>query len=542
MVKNALVFLFFLGLTILVSWPLALHLNEFIIDRFDGLLITWILNWQIHSLSSGLSGIFNFYNANIFYPYQNTLAFSETMLLQAIFASPFVLIFKEPLLAYNINFLTGFTLTGFTLFLLVRKLTGRQPVSFLAAVLFTFSTIHLNYMAHLQLFNFWPVILAVYFLLGKRYKAFILFFLMSVLTSVLFLYFLLLLVAILAFLERKRFWALVKVAGVAILASVPFLAPYFLVSRQFNYVRPITDAIHFSLQLPDLANVSIYSRLSTFFTQNPGTPAYFGLAFLFLLIIFFKDFVAQKTASRILKFFLLSSFFSLILSLGPALHVFRDTVHIGPIPAIPLPYAILYYVLPGFSGMRTPSRWILLTAFALAVAIAVYLARRITWGWAVILSLLVILEVNSPFQYTRVPPVSEFPPEQVWLKENFTGAPIIQFPIYGWFDPSTRFARWRQALDGVGLETLRMYYSTVGWHPMFNGYSGFSPKEWEEKVKWLQKSFPSDETVGYLRNLGIKLVLLPVDWDVSSVQNELELVKSFPQTNVYAINSRFDQR
>lgn len=153
------------------------------------------------------------------------------------------------------------------------------------------------------------------------------------------------------------------------------------------------------------------------------------------------------------------------------------------------------------------------------------------------LSLLVILEVNFPFKYRVVPRVKEFPPEQIWLKDNFVGAPIIQFPIYGWFDPSTSSG---VVLDGVGLETLRMYYSTIHWHPMVNGYSGFSPKEWEEKVRWLQVAFPGIKAIAYLRTLGVKLVLVPTSWDIAPVQDELELVAEFPQTKIYALRDHYN--
>lgn len=509
--KKLLVLGFFTLISVVVTWPLILHLNNFIIDPHDGLLITWFLNWSLgHPLN---------YNANIFYPYQNTLAFSETMFPQALIAAPFVLLTAEPLVTYNINVLLGFVLTAFACYLLISYLTKSDPAAILGATIFTFSTIHLNYLAHLQLFDFWPVIFAIYFLLREKFKLFVLFFLISSLTTILNLYFLLAVICLIFLFNFVKRRSLVLYTIISVLLVAPFLFPYYLVTRQFQNIRPINDAINNSLQFPDLLNVSVYSRLSAFFPQQSGTPAYFGAVFLGMILLAFRKF-------KISIWWWLAGL-SFILALGPALHIFRNTVHIGPIPAIPLPYAIFYYLLPGFAGLRTPSRWILLTAFALSVAVVVYFAKRITWKWAVILSLLVILEVNFPFQYTQVPSVREFPQEQVWLKDNYPGAPIIQFPIYAWFDG-----------DNIGTETLREYYSTIHYHPMVNGYSGFSPREWEEKVKWLQKNFPDGETVGYLRNLGIRLILVPVDWDVTSVQNELELVASFPQTNVYTLNNR----
>ena len=510
MKRYVLVLLFFLTAAFIITWPLITNLNSLIIDRVDGLLITWFLNWDIHVILLGVKDWVDFYNANIFYPYKLTLAFSETMLPQALIGLPFVLLLKEPLLAYNISLILGLALTGFASYSLTKFLTKREAVSFFSGILFSFSTIHLNYMAHLQLFNFWPVVFAILFLLQNRRLLFIFFFALACLTTALNFYFLLTIIITYLFVAKKRLMVIKSALG-AIIVSVPFLLPYFFVSRQWHYARPISDAINFSLQFPDLANVSVMSRLSNFVFHQPGTPAYFGAVFLVLIFL-----MLRKTK---LNFWLIAAAASFILALGPALHVFRNTIHIGPLPFIPLPYTVLYYLLPGFSGFRTPSRWIILTAFSLCVAISIYFAKKITWRWAIILSALVILEVNFPFKYFRVPARADFPPEQIWLKDNYIGAPIIQFPIYGWFDG-----------DKIGVETLREYYSTVHWHPMFNGYSGYSPTEWEEKVKWLQKNFPSTETIKYLADLRIKLVLAPSSWQIP-----LKSVADFPNTKIYEI-------
>lgn len=498
MAKNALVFLIFLFLSLVVTWPLIIHLNTLILDRNDGLLITWIINWFSHKMS--LKG-------NIFYPYHGTLAFSDFHLASTLLAFPFLWVFKEPLLAFNINLIFGFTLTGFSTYLLVKYLTKNEPVGFFAGVLLTFSTIHLNYMAHLQLFHLWLIIFTILFLFQNKFILFVISFIFAVSNSPLNFYFLLFFVALF---RKNIHWFLIG----AILSS-PFLIPYLRVSETFKYTRPITDAIHFSMQFPDLANISIYSRLSNLAPQIPNsTPGYFGTVFLASIFL-----VIRKLK---LDIWLIGAGLSFIFSLGPALHFMRNTVHLGPLPAIPLPYALFYYLLPGFSGFRTPSRWILITALCLTIVIAIRFAQKMTWRWAVIISLLVLVEVNFPFHYLEV---SKPPPEQVWLKDNYIGAPIIQFPIYGWFDG-----------DKIGVETLREYYSTLHWHPMFNGYSGFSPKKWEEKVKWLQNEFPSPQTVNYLESLKIKLVLIPSDWDFLCCQDRLKLVATFPDTKIYELH------
>lgn len=484
---------FFSFLTIIVSWPLILHLDSLIIDKYDGLLITWILNWDIHSLTSGLTGLVNFYNANIFYPDKNTLAFSDLQLPLATIALPFVLITREPLVAYNINFLLGFILTAFSVYLLA----GSGRVGLISGLVFTFSTIHLNYMTHLQLFNFWPVVLAIYFLLKKKWRWYILFFVTAGLVTPLNVFFL----AVVALFRRG-----LRATAVGLVILAPFLFPYFLVSRQYHYVRPITDAIHFSLFWGDL------------FTR--GSQGYLGTVFLALVV------VAIWKRRRDFWFWL--AVISLVMALGPALHLIPTTVHIGPLRAIPLPYAIFYYLVPGFSGFRTPSRWILLMALGLVIFSTRILKNKPVWILAAI-GFLVILEINYPFKFYQVPPREKFPAVQQWLVTNYVGASIAQFPIYGWWDPSTTL-RAGNPVDGLGLETLREYYSTIHWHPMYNGYSGFSPKEWEDSVKWLQKNCPSENCLRFLKTKGIKLVI-----DDQKRIWPAKLIKQFASGSIYEI-------
>ncbi len=363
------VFLLLLSLTVVLTWPLAVRMNSLMIDPHDGLLITWFLNWDVHALTSGLAGIVNFYNANIFYPYRNTLVFSETMLPSALLTLPAVLIFKEPVLAYNINLILGFVLTGMAMYCLAYYLTKRQPVSILTAMLFTFSPIHLNYLPHLQLFNFWPIAFATLFLLRKSRGGFIFFVLVATLTQTLSFYFLLTEVVIYWLLfPAERTWTL-KTALVSLLVTGPFLLPYWLVSRTWHYQRPITDAINFSLQFPGLLTVGNFSRLGNVVPPlTRTTPAYFGGVFIVLAgVMAFR--LRQVKVNKVLIFFLMLVAVSFILALGPALHIYENTVHVGPLRAIPLPYALLYYLVPGFSGMRTPSRWILLAAFAFAALV-----------------------------------------------------------------------------------------------------------------------------------------------------------------------------
>lgn len=407
------------------------HLTLFILDKQDGLLITWIINW---SIANPLNP-----NANIFHPYLNTLYFSDTLLPQALIAAPFVKFFGEPLLAYNLNFILGIALTGFAAYLLFNK-------NILLATLFILNPIYLGYTVHIQILNFWPVIFAIYFLQKQHWKLFTIFFVLSSLTTVLFFYFLLLCSLVL----RAR----LKYLVLAILITIPFLIPYYLVSHQFNYVRPITDAIHNSIAPSDL--------LGQFFP---------GISLIFLSVF------SLRHSGRVQNLLILIS--SSVLAFGPALHILKSTIHIGPVPFIPLPYTLFYCLVPGFQGLRTPSRWILLSLLFAFIIISQKVSKKVL---LIALILLFLFDLKLPFTYHKVP-------ER--LKAPFSSKPVVYFPIYGWWD-----------YPGVLKETERMYQSIGTWRPMFNGYSGFSPKEWEDRVKWLQQNYPNEESKKWIKDNG----------------------------------------
>lgn len=504
---NILVLLFFTIVTLIITWPLIFNLTTFLPDRYDALLINWIINWVIHHPTS--------LDTNIFFPFKTTLAYSDFHLISALTSFPFVLLFNQPLLAANINFLLGFILSAFSTFLLVKFLTKDPKIALLCGTLFGFGTIHMSYSHHLQLFGFWPFIFTLLFFFKKNWKSFVLFFCLSVATMPLFFYFFLATFAVLFISTRKsQSSTALKFTCFAFLLSGLVFIPYFLVSNQFGYVRPITDTIHFSLKLHDFFKL----------TENSRFGLFTGLTSLLLLILL----IFNKPK---LNAFLILSLVCFILAFGPGFHIFEHTIHVGPLPAIPMPYLIFYYLLPGFSGFRTPSRWILLAFFAFVVGFSIVFKHKLGKVLTAMLICLILLEVNAPFSYVKLPEPSNFPPEQLWLQDHYQGAPLIQFPIYGWFDE-----------PGVGLETLRMHYSTIHFHPMYNGYSGFSPKSWEASVKWLQTDFPSKKTLAFLREKGLVLVLAPRYWRQKMLKfSELNIVKSFPETDIYAFTHNNNQ-
>ena len=71
---------------------------------------------------------------------------------------------------------------------------------------------------------------------------------------------------------------------------------------------------------------------------------------------------------------------------------------------------------------------------------------------------------------------------------------------------------------------------------MFNGYSGFSPTEWEKRVKLIQSEFPSDRTIKMIKSLNIRLILVPYDWqEKMQIYKDVKLIKSFRYASIYLV-------
>src|SRR5579884_3539803 len=105
-IKITSVFCFFLLATLLITYPLIFHLNDYLFGLDDELLITWIINWDIYSFTHNN---FHIFQANMFYPYTNTLAYSDAFFTAAVLAFIPVKLTGNPAIAYNFNYLLTIT-------------------------------------------------------------------------------------------------------------------------------------------------------------------------------------------------------------------------------------------------------------------------------------------------------------------------------------------------------------------------------------------------------------------------------------------------
>src|SRR5215467_8068338 len=135
-------------LAVLHTWPLALHPGRYSRnDNADTQLNEWILAWVAHQLPRDPLHLFE---ANIFYPAHDSLAFSEPLIVPGLMGAPLAWAGASPVLVYNLVLIAGFALTAFATFLLVERWTGSWIAGLLSGSAFAFNTHTLTRLPHVQ--------------------------------------------------------------------------------------------------------------------------------------------------------------------------------------------------------------------------------------------------------------------------------------------------------------------------------------------------------------------------------------------------------
>jgi hypothetical protein len=141
-------FLVYFTLTIALTWPLVTGLTHDVPGDFgDPLFNSWVLAWGATHLGRG------WWSANIFAPHPLSLAYSDHLLPQALQALPIYAMTKNPILCYNLLFLSTFVLSGLGMFLLGRELTGQSAAGLVAGLAFAFAPYRIASVPHIQVLS-----------------------------------------------------------------------------------------------------------------------------------------------------------------------------------------------------------------------------------------------------------------------------------------------------------------------------------------------------------------------------------------------------
>ena len=250
--------------TAALTWPYVTRLRDAVVDPGDPYLITWIMWWDYHQT---FRDPLNLFHANTFYPLRYTLAFSEHCYGLALPFFPLYALGFRPLTVYAVALFLGFALSGYGAFRLARTLTGSEGAAWVAGVAFAFVPYRFFLMSQaMYLFSAWiPLVFEALVLFARartwRRAAWLgASFFMLGLTTV--SWFALALVPLglcgAVLLTRDGLWrdgAFWRRGAAALclasLALLPFMLPYYFVSKLYGFRRSVEDVKAGSARLAD---------------------------------------------------------------------------------------------------------------------------------------------------------------------------------------------------------------------------------------------------------------------------------------------------
>ena len=486
----------FVLLAVMHTWPLAtapgrLSRN----DTADTVHKEWILAWDAHQLAHDPWHLFD---ANIFYPERDTLAYSDHLLVQGIMGAPLFWSGASPVLVYNLLLIAGLALTGWTTSLVVERWTGNRLAGILSGSLMAFNALTLTRFPELhdQHLEFFPLALwALDRLLTTPRLAYAAhlagwFVLQALTCGYLFVFTSLSLVAAVA--ARPADWAgprFRRVAGLLLLSAIvaglaltPFLVPYLRVSREHGFTRSMAEVSEYSAQFTDYLatggrlHFSLWSQ--QFFNRDALFP---GLIASGLALTALVGGVAWRDRRA---------------RMAVAFGVVAFAVSFGP--GFPL-YEPLCRVFPIMAGIRGAVRsgQLCLAAIAILAGFGWVLLQRRLERRAIAIGIVLLVgahleALRAPIQYRDFQGIS---PIFDNLKTSDRKV-IACFP----------FPRPHEVFQNVDC----MLASTRFWQPIINGYSSFIPESYHRAAAALD-AFPQGTTLHYLKQLGVTHVIVFTD-------------------------------
>jgi hypothetical protein len=477
-------------LVAIMSWPLVLDLaGSGVIDRPDGRLNAWILAWDVHALLHEPARLFQ---APIFHPLPDTLAFSENLLLPAVAAAPAVLL-GDPVLGYNLALLASCVLSGLGAQLLVRRASGDRVAAFVGGAVFAVGAHRWIRLAHLhaQVTVFMPFALLALdrFWERRTLRRALVVGLLLALQGLSSIYLgamtALALVAAAAGLTRRDGARLL--AGFALAAALlaPVAAPYMRM-RSFEGVEwSLDDVSVYAATLESYAASG--TRLYGPLTQRHLDPERVRDTLFPGAVALGLGVAGLASAPRRYRVAALAiSAAAIVYSLGPATPIYR----------------FLHEHVVFVRGLRALSRFSLVVVLALSVLAGLALSGRRRLALAA-LALMLVESTNAPIRFARAAAPSHTPR---WLAGREGAVAVL--PL-GERDTEVM-------LEGV-----------AHFRPLVNGDSGFMPRSYARAMELLEGTLGED-AVRLLRAIGVTDV-------VSREAHPLPIAAAFGDERVYTV-------
>jgi hypothetical protein len=485
--------LLFAALTAVLTWPQVAYLATHARDHHDVYFNMWRLAWMAHALANPRVGLFD---GNIFYPEPRTLTYSDAMVVEGLFGAPLFAVGMPPVLVHNLLLLGAIVASASGIFVLARHLTGSAGAGVVAGVIFAFVPFRFEHYMHMEMqwtmwipWAFWAMHRTIETREWRHGLLTGLFVSLQMLSSIYYGVFLIVLlgVATALILLSQRLSELpalaIRLAPAAIVVALicgAYAKPYMETkkdvggrgereimlysARPSNYLVATPDNVVYGTMFAGRGRPE--RRLF------PGTLA----VVLAIVGLFAKPSRLSATAIA----YLMGLVLAYEMSLGLSGYSFRFLIDRFEV----------------FQGFRAIARLGIFVVFFLAVLAAIGYAavasirgmpRRALLAFAI--ALLVVEYRVRPLHLIEYP--NQAPPLHAWLATQPRGV-VAVMPM-------------PDVVPGSDPEAA--YLSTFHWQPIVNGYSGFVPQSYLDRIDEV-RGFPDEKAIDRLRRDGVRYIVV----------------------------------
>jgi hypothetical protein len=515
------------ALTVALTYPFTPNIRSYArIDTGDGQWNIWNISWVARTV---VEAPHRLYDANIFYPHETTLAYSENNFGAGVMVAPVYWASKDPILTHNAAVLLSFVLSFLATYALVRYLTGSPAAAVVPAILFAFCPYVFSRLAGIQLLftaGFPLSLLALHRYVERpgmgRGTWLAAALAATALTCGYYGIFggLLVALGVLFYAGSRRRWLHVRYwAGIGwamLVLSVVMLAifhPYLRMRSEVGLVRTLEHTLMWAPTWQDYLVSSAHAHRWMLAYVGRWTEVLFPGYVAIVLGVMGAAVTLRRPppalaqpgpppARETAMFYMLVAVWAFWMSLGPA----------GGL------YTLVYYLFPPLSFLRGVGRVGVLVSLALAILAGLAIAwlirgrsKRYAAGLVAGLGLLAALDLNlTPLRQPAMRPV----PTAHQMLAHVPRGPVLELPFY-W----QRHDRYLQA----------EYMMLAAWHwqPLINGYSDHFPPGYLDLAPALD-AFPSDEAFAILRTYKARYVVIHLHrYDPASRQRITDALRQY---------------
>ncbi|MDA8175343.1 MAG: hypothetical protein M0018_12310 [Nitrospiraceae bacterium] len=458
----------YLLLSIVMTWPMALHFSTGVIGSgSDDQIFIWNYWWIKHAIVDLKTN--PFYTDYLFYPHRTGLVLHALIFLNGLFSIPLQYFLPLPAV-YNLFTLLAFALSGLGVFLLAGRLVTDRKAAFAAGLIFaSFRCVEPYNISMTQWVPFYlffilmafdekeswlaSAFLAGLFLIFNFFTDYYAFLAVCIFTAIIIAYYLIT--------RAQKPAELAKRFSPVLLISLPFVLPVTWAAYSEGMSggglgKYTLKGIGITLNVADIAG---------FFSPDSSNPAIGRFSFSHLLTgqenysylgviaVFFSIYALFKTRlDKECKLWAASAAAFLLLAMGPYLHF------LGKQMPVPLPYKL--FTLSGFLvHFRDPVRLSIYAVLSLSMLAARGMEavfRKKAFLFSIVLPLILLEYIAIPYGIFEC----KIPPIYKKIAQDKNARTVLEIPA---------FIHWGFGYEGYPADYL-LYYQSLHEKKLFDGY------------------------------------------------------------------------